>query len=271
MDRNDELNALRLLRERIRAHDRARAETEQTAEKLRKAESRKPTAVDAFDRAHKETYVISQIGRAPLRPRETVEVTVVDRTRKRFEKDFADYKKKYDRFSEAYYEDYAEQRRRLEEEERAQITEEVENSKQEYEEMLAREESAKQVLDADDTLGEDFKTLETVDVLIGYIQDRRADSVKEAMNLYFTEEHRRRLEELAKEQIRITEEAKKIAREAAVSAEKAAKSALKAAQRADESVAAAKSAMEKAEEALKRAEEAFEEADSVYIEALLKK
>ena len=254
MDRNDELNALRLLRERIRAHDRARAETEQTAEKLRKAESRKPTAVDAFDRAHKETYVISQIGRAPLRPRETVEVTVVDRTRKRFEKDFADYKKKYDRFSEAYYEDYAEQRRRLEEEG-----------------ADAREESAKQVLDADDTLGEDFKTLETVDVLIGYIQDRRADSVKEALNLYFTEEHRRRLEELAKEQIRITEEAKKIAREAAVSAEKAAKSALKAAQRADESVVAAKSAMEKAEEALKRAEEAFEEADSVYIEALLKK
>ncbi len=271
MDRNEELAALRLLRERIRAYDRAREETEKAAETLRKAERRKPTAVEDFDRAHKETYVISQIGRAPLRPRETVEVTVVDRTRKRFERDFADYKKKYERFSDAYFEDYAEQRRKLEEEELAQITEGVEKSKQEYEETLAREESVKQALDADDTLGGDFKTLDTVDVLIGYLQDRRADTVKEAMNLYFTEEHRRRLEKLAQEQIRITEEAKEIAREAAVSAEKAARSALKAAQRADESVAQAKNAMDKAEEALKRAQEAFEEADSVYIEALLKK
>lgn len=271
MDRNEELAALRLLRERIRACDRAREETEQAAERLRKAETRRPVAVEDFDRAHKETYVISQIGRAPVRPRETVEVTVVDRTRKRFEKDFADYKKKYERFSEAYYEDYAEQRGKLEEEEQARIAEGVENSKQEYEEILAREESAKQVLDADDTLGDDFKTLDTVDVLIGYIQDRRADSVKEAMNLYFTEEHRRRLEELAKEQIRITEEAKAIAREAALSAENAAKSALKAAQRADEAVEQAKRATEKAEEAMKKAQDALDEADSVYIEALLKK
>ncbi len=270
MDRNKELAALRQLREKIKEYNLAEAEVEKAAEALLTAETREPTAVSEFDRAHKETYVISQIGRAPLRPREKIEVTVVDRTRKRYEKDFADYKKKYNRFSEAYYEDYAEQRRKLEAEEQKDIATEILQSKKQYEEARTKADRAKEAVDEDDSLGRRMKDIETVDALIGYVEDRRADTVKEAVNLYYEDDHRRRLEEYAKEQVRITKEASAFARAAAQSAEKAAASAVKAAERADEAVDQAKIAAERADEAFKTAAKALEEADSVYIEALLK-
>ena len=113
------------------------------------------------------------------------------------------------------------------------------------------------ILKAIDNAGSDLIDASIVATLIEYFQDHRADCIKDAVNLYYEEEHRKKLEAFAEEQVRLTAEAAEQARLAAISASDAADSAEEALRRVDE-------AMRKAEEAYDRANEAYSEAQSAY-------
>ena len=91
-------------------------------------------------------------------------------------------------------------------------------------------------------------------------QDKRADNLKEAINLYHEEQHRSRIEEFAEEQLRLTEEAAQSSNEAAKYAREAAESAEEAIDRADGAYRRADEAYEKADDAYDKAEEAYNEA-----------
>lgn len=117
--------------------------------------------------------------------------------------------------------------------------------------------SAATLLSENEVLSEKLKDASIVATLIEYFQDQRADCIKDAVNLYYEEEHRKRLEAFAEEQVRLTAEATEQARLAAISASDAADSAEEALRRVDE-------AMRKAEEAYDCANEAYSEAQSAY-------
>ena len=220
-------------------------------EALNKARERKPKAVFAFDRKNKRIYVDSRIGREPVRP--TGLGKLIRSKMNAYEKEYAEYKAKRDECVSAYYKEYAEKRRQLESDERLVIAHDIDIAERLYDLAVNQLEEAHRELTSDETLSENLKKTEIVDALISYVRDCRADSVKEAINLYFEEEHRRRLEELAQEQVRITTEAMTLAREAR--------------KRADEAVQEAHKAMRLVNSAHEEAKQAHWEAQNAYREA----
>ena len=259
METNEAMSALKLLKDRIINCDSVKAEYEKASKRLKEAESQQPTAVNDFDRNHKQEYVISQIGEEPIEPKGIIKlaVPVYLSKKKAFEREYAEYRIKYKTCVSEYYEKYADQRSKLEAEERSKILCNIHIATQRYESAKEKYAAAKKELDADTTVSEKLKRVDVVDALIVYFQDQRADNLKEAINLYYEEEHRRRLEEFAQEQVRLTAEATELARQAAESAAEAASSA-------DEAISEAERAMSRANEAYERADEAYSEAESAY-------
>ena len=259
LNNNEAISSLKQLRDRIIECAESKAEFDKAAEELKKAESRQPVAVNVFDQEHKQAYVISHIGEEPVKPKGIIKLAVpIYRAKKKaYEKEYEEYIAEYNKCISAYYEEYEEQRSKLQSEECSVIEYEIQAAAQQYDSAEENYKYHCQELDADLTVSEKLKKIEVVDALIGYFQDQRADNLKEAINLFYEEEHRRKLEEFAQEQVRLSAEAAEFARQAAESAEDAAQSAEEAISRVD-------SAMERANEAYERAEEAYNEAQNAY-------
>ncbi|HCI83089.1 MAG TPA: hypothetical protein DHV79_00365 [Lachnospiraceae bacterium] len=179
---------------------------------------------------------------------------------KEYEKEYSLYTSKLDKCVASYYEEYADKRKKLESEEQAEIAYKLQCAQNQYNIIQERVSLLHNEINENTILSEKMKKKKSVDTLIEYFQDQRADSIKEAVNLYFEEEHRRRLEEFAQEQVRLTAEAAEQARQAAESAEEAAASA-------DEAISRVDSALERANEAYEKAEEAYSEAQNAYYAA----
>lgn len=248
MENNEVLSALQLLNDRIQKENDTKAEAELAAEALRIARERQPVAVSDFDRRNKQAYVDSHIGREPVKPRGLGKI--FRSKMKAYEREFAEYKAKHDECVKAYYQEYAEKRRELESNEQSAIAHDINFAKWQYDLAVGRHKEARRELASDETLSENLKKMEIVDALITFVRDRRADSVKEAVNLYYEEGHRRRLEELAREQVRTTSEALSLAREAT--------------ERADEAIQRVYEAMRRADAAYEKAEQACGEAQNAY-------
>lgn len=154
-----------------------------------------------------------------------------------------------------YYAEFNDAREKLESEEKAAIALEIQLAEADVGKANEVYQVAATILSDNDIVSDKLKDTDVVHALIEYFQDQRADSIKEAVNLYYEEEHRKRLEAFAKEQVRLTAEATEQARLAAISADEAAESAEEAIHRADD-------AIRKAEEAYDRADEAYNEAQN---------
>lgn len=122
--------------------------------------------------------------------------------------------------------------------------------------------AAKSALDNNDLLSDRLKKSDAVDAMISYFQDQRADTLKEAINLYHEELHRQELEKYAQMQLKLTEEAKEYARQAAECASEAAESASEVAESANEAISLAQKALDRAEEAYSEAQNAYYAATS---------
>ena len=70
-------------------------------------------------------------------------------------------------------------------------------------------------------------------LLVEIFDNKRADTIKEAVNVLFEDKHRKRMEALYEEHVRLTQEAKDAAESAANSAEEAIKIAKEAMGHAD--------------------------------------
>lgn len=108
--------------------------------------------------------------------------------------------------------------------------------------MVAKE------LQANTLLSDKLKNEDAVLCLIEYFQDNRANSLEDAINLYFEEQHRSKLENFMQQQIQLTAEAAESARLAAESAREAAELAQEAIDRANEAYGRADDAYRKIED-----------------------
>ena len=94
--------------------------------------------------------------------------------------------------------------------------------------------ASKKELDSNKTVADIFKTAEKVEKLISYFVEGRVSDMKEAINLWYEEDHRESIEEYARRQCEATEDVAESARQAAESASEAADEARRAREAAED-------------------------------------
>ena len=266
MEDKEIVQALQALHEKTRRYEQLEQELAIKRDVLHRARSRQPMAVYRFDETHKDSYIKERVGAAPEQPGGILKLAVpVYRAKKKeYEKKYAEYKMRYSRCEEDYYKEYAVERKKIEETERKEIDISIQSAEKSFEEGKEKLEKAKRELYEDSTLSANLKRQEIVAQLIQYFENGRVSSIKEAVNLYYEEEHRKKIEEFARKQLELTEEAKEYARKAAESAREAAESASAAASTAQEAINRVDNALERANEAYSKAQEAYDQAQNAY-------
>ena len=259
MDRNECIRILKDLLAQIESLSSATSDLDMAKAELNELYTKSPSAVRDFDSTQKKAFIESKVGHEPTKPKGAIKlaVPVYLSKKKAYDKTYADYMERYKKAEKEYYAEYKDTREKLESEEKATIAFEIQLAEDALNRAIEKYQSAAALLSENEVLSEKLKNALIVATLIEYFQDQRVDCIKDAVNLYYEEEHRKRLEAFAEEQVRLTAEAAEQARLAAISASDAADSAEEALRRVDE-------AMRKAEEAYDRANEAYSEAQSAY-------
>ena len=252
MDRNECVQVLKELLtqlERLSAVEKELQEAQESLSLLRK----KPlSAVSDFDDAKKEEYIESRIGRAPDAPKGAIKLAVPMylSKKKAYKKAYADYIIRHQEAEKAYYTEFKDIREKLESEEKASVAFEIQRAEQTLSGIKVDYQIAETSLNNNTIVSAKLKDKAIITTLIEYFRDQRVDNIKEAVNLYFEEEHRKRLEAFSEKQVQLTAEATEQARLAAISASEAAASAAEAILTADNAMA--------------KANEAYSEAQSAY-------
>lgn len=259
MDRNECIQLLKKLLTQIEQFTTAATELDEVKDRLKELRAKPLSAVSDFDANQKPAYIESRAGVAPIKPKGAIKLAVplYISKKKAYEKEHTEYMARYDKAEQEYYAEFKDTREKLESEEKAALAFEIQLAEAAAAKANEVYQVAATALRDNDIVSDKLKDAGIIQTLIEYFQDQRADTIKEAVNLYYEEEHRKRLEVFAEEQVRLTAEATEQARLAAISASEAADSAEEAVRRVD-------AAMRKAEEAYDRANEAYSEAQNAY-------
>ena len=254
MEKDESLLRLKQLLQRIENHDHAMVQFQQAKDALRIAEGKFPSKLSQFDNEHKASYIASKIGPEPTKPSKKLKwalpVYIVKNSQ--YNRSHKEYEKLLPLAEDSYREAYYEKRKELAQQDTIDQASTIKRCKEE----LAKAEDictvTKTWLDEDDLLTDKLKTKEIVCSLIGYFNDGRADTLKEAINMWHDEKrkdeeaaraeaHRKKMMELEEERVRAAQAAEEYAqmqyeeaREANEYARQAAADAQDAAERAKE-------------------------------------
>lgn len=283
MDRNESLSLLNDLIIQIEQVDDASSKLQAAKDQLYECSSKTLSALDDFDNIEKIKYIKSRVGIAPEKPKGAIKLAIPLYLSK-----LKAYKKEYDKYLECYmnaekeyYEEFKDIREKIDSEEKATLEYETQLARDAFQVASNKYDCAVQKLQKNDLISEKLKDIAIIQKLIDYFHDYRADNIKEAVNLYYEEEHRIRLEEYAKEQVRLTYEANEQARMAIEIANEAAENVEEILQKINEAMEKAEEAYNRADsasnnvedalykinEAMRKAEEAYDRADQAYNEA----
>ena len=251
------------LRRKVAALESLRQEFSDVELKLRAAEQCRPHELNDFDNQNKKQYIERKAGTPPRKPKKLLKIAfpVYKSKMKEYEKKYSEYKSRYSKAEKDYYREFYAERNRIDNNEREQIQLDISILRQAYNKLELSMLDTKKAVDESALLSDKYKQTAVIDDIIEYLQDKRAEGLKEAINLYHEEQHRSRIEEFAEEQLRLMEEAAQSANEAAKYAREAAEIAEEAIDRADEAYRRADEAYEKADDAYDKAEEAYNEAE----------
>lgn len=179
------------------------------------------TRLDLFDETHKSAYISDMIGSEPIKPRGLIKLAVPVYLVKKsnYDKAIVEYRKQYALAEKAYYFDNQSTRADLQETAEKEKREAIAAAEAEYQRSdLAYKETSSRVI-ANTIVSEKYKSIEIVTALIDYLRDGRADTLKEAINLWHDEERKRvemeRAEAHRAEMLRIEQERLEAAQEAA--------------------------------------------------------
>lgn len=259
MDRNEYIQALKELIAQIKHLAAVEKELREAEENLMMLRKKPLSAVSEFDKATKSKYIESRAGHAPAKPKGAIKLAlpIYLSKKKAYEKEYADYMIRCEEAEKAYYIEFKDIREKLESEEKASVTFEIQLAEQTVSRIKGDYQLAATSLNNNEIVSANLKDETIIATLIEYFQDQRVDNMKEAINLYFEEEHRKRLEAFSEKQVQLTADATEQARLAAISASEAAARAAEAIQKVD-------NAMAKAKEAYDRANDAYSKAQSAY-------
>lgn len=245
MDKNDIVQVLKELLSQIEHLEAVEIRLKEAQDKLTSLQCKPLSAVNNFDAVEKNKYITSRIGQAPDRPKGAIKfaVPVYLSKKKAYEKEYADYMIRFKEAERKYYIEFKDTREKLESEEKASAAVQIQLAEQVVAKLECDYQLSATALNNNEIVSAKLKEKKIINALIEYFQDQRVDDIKEAVNLYFEEEHRKRLEAFAEEQVRLTAEV---------------------ADSAEEAIRRADDAMAKAEEACRRADDAYNEAQSAY-------
>jgi hypothetical protein len=262
MDRNEVVSRLHVLREKISQKEKLLSNIQLYRAALRDRENRPNVKLRDFDQSHKEKFIYMRVGEKPVKPNPAlaIVVPVYLKKKKEYEAELESYQQALRRAEEAYLSSYRLERQAIMEEEAAakkkatdEIAASIDSEQQKLNQVIG-------AIEGEDLVGQSLKNPDDIEALIEIFDNRRADSIKEAVNVLIEDKHRQRMEELQEEQVRLTQEAKDAAERAENSANEAIRLAKEAMDRADE-------AYDRADEAYREAEDAYSEARSAYNEA----
>lgn len=216
-----------------------------------------PHALNDFDLAHKDAYIISNIGEAPPKPGKIQQI--LPWTKKEVQA-YNAYLKQYNEFEDKYYEEFSEQRKNVRAEEEKIVQSEMDDYINRQKVYLKNSEELKESIETDTLLDKSLKTRECIESLISFLHLGRADTLKEAINLFFVEQYHQHLEKLVTKQTKLIRKVLQAAEESKQLSDKAYK-------RADEAYGKSEEAFDRANEAFDKADDAFYQADRAYEKA----
>jgi hypothetical protein len=249
MDKIETVESLKTLLQTIEAMDTAAQKKDSARKEKVNLKFNYPSKLDAFDRSHKSAFIISRIGKPPVKPHGIIKlaVPVYFAKKRQYEKDSVAYRKAFMDAEKSYEEFYYIQREDLSKQDVVEKEEKIKAKEVELSEVENAYAEAKQAVEQNDLLSEKLKTKDTVKALIGYFDDHRVDTLKEAINLWFDEKrkdeeearaeaHRQEMKALEEERVRAAKAAEDYARQQYEEASNAAMYAQEAAEKAQEAV-----------------------------------
>ena len=262
MERNQIIDRLNSLVANLSEKARLEQDISALAKKLNYEKTRPIKKVEFFDSTHKADFIASKVGDKPVKPTKALAilVPVYVKKKKEYEAELEKYNSEVQSAEKEYYITFENERKGLIEADNKEREAAIHDLSTKLEISKSKLEEIVELIEKEDIVGLSLKNTLDVQLLIEIFDNKRADTIKEAVNVLFEDKHRKRMEELQEEHVRLTQEAKDAAESAAESAEEAIKIAKEALERADE-------AYDKAQEAYREAEDAYSEARSAYSEA----
>ncbi len=217
-------------------------------EKLQHEKARRPVKLNRFDSKNKEKFINENVGKKPDKPNKTLAilVPVYIKKKKEYESALEKYNAERQIAEKEYYKKFESERQELIAAENKEREKAIQNYSLSIDSTKEKLSFVTCQIENDDIIGNSNKNLLDIPLLIEIFDNKRADSIKEAVNVLFEDKHRKRMEELQRESVRLTNEAKAVAERA----EKC----------ADDATIIAKKALQLAEDAYKNAQDACSEA-----------
>ncbi len=219
--------------------------------RLQHEENQANDKLNQFDSMHKDKYISKKAGEMPKKPNKALAIILPVFTKKKKEYDAAVEKRKA-RIKAAeneYYSAFEGERRSLIEAYNKEREAVIEKYSLSIDEINGKLDSVNSQIENEEIVGASMKNLSDIQLLVEIFDNKRADSIKEAVNVILEDEHRKRMEELQAEQVRLAKEAKEAAEHAEECAIHATEVARGALDRADEACDAAQDAYREAQEA----------------------
>jgi len=245
----------------IEEYDTAKAEKD-SAEQALQSSSLMPTNLSNFDAAHLEAFIEEKIGPRPEEPggfiRILVPIYLIQKGR--FNAAYAAYEKLRPLAEAAYRETFQSERERLQALDETEKAKKIQAAEEYFSVAKSNLKAAQTRLNEDSTLSSSLKQRDIVTQLISFLEEGRADDLKEAVNLYYDEKrkdeeaekaeaYRQEMKALEEEKVRAAQAAEEYQRMQYEEAQQAVFYAKQAADAAQDAAYAAQDAAEAAENA----------------------
>ena len=199
-----------------------------------------------YDQIHKEAFITENLGMPPTEPKGLIKfvVPVYLSKKSKYKKTLQKYQKLYPLAESAYRNEYRTERNALEQQDELEKEKALHSIREKTTVLKKHHDEIMKAIEFDNTLSDRLKKKEIVSEILGYFDDGRVSTLKEAVNLWYDEqrkseaerkedEHRERLivleeeklraaqatEEYQKRQCEIVEQAAQYAKEAAENAQ----------------------------------------------------
>ena len=199
--KKDLLDELTKLKNQLVELDNSKHSLEIAETDVKNAKTFCPMNLKNFDDEEKEKYIESVVGTEPKKPSKWL-----IGKKKKYEEELKCYNESKEAAKNEYEEKFADIRKELDEKDNAEYDDRLSKAKESEKKAKERLKAAEKDIEENDFLGPDMKNNETINLLYGYVINNRAETIKEAVQLYFVE---KRIEESQKKDAEFKEQALK--------------------------------------------------------------
>ena len=225
MEKEEALENLNGLLQLIKEYESAESILKSVEKSLDETKHNYQSKLKKFDDLHKESYIYGKIGPKPQKPEGGIKALLPGYKIKmsKYMEDVKSYDQKHSLAESAYKKRYAVERKRLEEEDESEKKKDITIKEEKVKNASEKYEKAKRALEENEFLSGELKAKKNVVKLIEYLMNHRADTLKEAVNLWYDEKRkdeeeakaaadRKKLIELQEEQTRAAQAAEEYAK-----------------------------------------------------------